>query len=88
MDYAEVLGHPERSFGLSSSEVLEELMEGKARSEMVSSKLEEIRILLDQDKVIDAQNKLASLRELVGNIPSVLELQASIQSYQWLEDEQ
>ena len=80
------LGHAERSLGLSSGEVLEELMEGSARNRAVEQELAAIHTLLDADGISGAKRLLALLREKVGDIPEVLELQASIDSLQWLED--
>ena len=79
------LGHAERSLGLSSGEVLEELMEGSARNRAVGQELAAIHTLLDADDISGAKQLLALLREKVGDIPEVLELQASIDSLQWLE---
>ncbi len=45
-----------------------------------------IHTLLDADDLSGAKRLLALLREKVGDIPEVLELQASIDSLQWLED--
>jgi predicted ATP-binding protein involved in virulence len=80
------MGHAERSLGLSSGEVLEELMEGKASNVEVASELNTVRSLLDLDDITGAQEALSRLRQRVGDIPLVLELQASIESLQWLED--
>lgn len=80
------LGHAERSLGLSSGEVLEELMEGEASNVEVASQLDTVRSLLDEDAIAGAQDALSRLRQAVGDIPQVLELQASIDSLQWLED--
>lgn len=80
------LGHAERSLGLSSGEVLEELMEGKASNVEVASQLATIRSLLDVDDIAGAQEALLRLRQTVGDIPQVLELQASIESLQFLQD--
>lgn len=83
-----LLGHAERSLGLSSGEVLEELMGGAARNENVDAELNSIRALIDIDDVMPAQALLDKLRLKVGNIPDVLGLQASIDSLQWLKDDQ
>ena len=85
---SQVLGNPERALGLSSGEVLEELMEGKARNVEVTSEIDAIRALLDEDDIVNAKKELERLRQKVGEIPLVLELQAAIQSLQWLEDEE
>jgi predicted ATP-binding protein involved in virulence len=85
---AQVLGNPERALGLSSGEVLEELMEGDARNVSVQAQLNDIRVLLDQDDIAQAKLLLTALREKVGDIPQVLELQASVNSLQWLEGDE
>lgn len=82
----ELLGHAPRSLGLSSGEVLEELMGGLERNPTVSADLETIHNLLDQDAVSEAQVRLNELRNKVGDIPEVLEMQATVKSLQWLED--
>lgn len=83
-----LLGHAERSLGLSSGEVLEELMEGAARNATVDAELKTIRAMVDNDDIKPAQGSLDTLRLKVGDIPEVQELQAAIDSLQWLEDEQ
>lgn len=81
------LGHAGRSLGLSSGMVLEELMEGASRNEEVEAELNSIRTLLDADEISSAQKLLAALLERVGEIPEVLELQATIDSLRWLEED-
>lgn len=83
-----LLGHAERSLGLSSGEVLEELMESAARNVTVDAELNKIRALVDKDAITPAKGSLETLRLMVGDIPEVLELQATIDSLQWLEDDQ
>ncbi|SEC48453.1 DUF2813 domain-containing protein [Pseudomonas marginalis] len=80
------LGHPERSLGLRSGEVIEELMGGLAQNHNVSQQLRTIYLDLDDDNLESAQAKLANLREQVGKIPDVLEAQASIDSLRSLEE--
>ena len=81
-------GHAARALGLSSGEVLEELMEGTARNVDVDNELNRIRALLDKDNISNAKEHLAALQQKVGNIPEVQELQATIESLQWLEDDE
>lgn len=84
---AQVLGNPQRALGLSSGEVLEELMEaGSSRNPVVQEQLSNIHTLLDADEISSAKGLLAGLRNKVGDIPEVLELQATIDSLQWLEE--
>lgn len=81
------LGHPERSFGLDSSEVLEELMGGKARNKDVDDELRLIRRAIDDDALPKAQALLDKLKARVREIPDVLEAQSAIDSLKWLEDD-
>ena len=80
------LGHPERSLGLRSGEVIEELMGGLAQNPNVSQLLRKIYRDLDDDDLDSAQDKLTQLREKVGKIPDVLEAQANIDSLRSLEE--
>lgn len=74
------LGHAERSLGLSSGEVLEEVMEGTARNLAVDNTLTEVRKLIDNDDFAEAQIRLDTLKAKVGEIPDVLEAQSAIRS--------
>ena len=67
----ELLGHAERALGLSSGEVLEELMEGKRRNSEVDAELKQIRQHIDNDEVDVAQALLNSLKLKTGSIPDV-----------------
>jgi predicted ATP-binding protein involved in virulence len=79
-----LMGHAERALGLSSGEVLEELMEGKRRNSEVDAVLKQIRQRIDNDEVEAAQALLNPLKLKVGSIPDVVELQSAIDSLQWL----
>lgn len=81
-----LLGHAEHALGLSSGEVLEQLMEVSALNHPVQGEIERIQTLLDADKTNQAREQLSRLRSKVGTIPAVLELEAAIQSLKWLED--
>lgn len=80
------LGHPERSLGLRSGEVIEEMMGGFAQNQAVSQQLRKIYRDLDDDNLESAQANLVQLRERVGKIPDVLEAQANIDSLRSLEE--
>ncbi|MGC6373022.1 AAA family ATPase [Pseudomonas sp. K2I15] len=79
------IGHPERSLGLRSGEVVEELMGGFAQNQEVSLQLKKIHRDLDDDELDAAHVKLEQLRKKVGDIPDILEVQASIDSLRWTE---
>jgi predicted ATP-binding protein involved in virulence len=81
-----LLGHAPRSLGLSSSEVLEELMDGHARNPEVTAQLDAIHRQIDDDGIAEAQTLVNQLRARVGDIPEVLAAQASIDSLEWLKD--
>lgn len=80
------IGHPERSLGLRSGEVVEELMGGFAQNQEVSLQLKKIHRDLDDDELDAAHAKLEQLRKKVGDIPDILEVQASIDSLRWTEE--
>lgn len=87
MQGGKVLGHPERSLGLDSGEVLEELMDSQARNPQVDEELRVIRQAIDDDALQQAQGSLDALKVSVGDIPAVMEAQSAIDSLSWLEDE-
>jgi len=81
-----LLGHAARSLGLSSGEVLEELMDAQERNPEVASQLQVINRLIDDDHIAQAQSLLNDLRGKVSDIPEVLGAQAAIKTLQWLEE--
>jgi predicted ATP-binding protein involved in virulence len=81
------IGHPERSLGLKSGDVLEEFMEGLSRNATVHEELTAIRRAIDDEELAQAQSLIAGLRQRVGNIPDVLEAQSALDSLKWLEGE-
>ncbi|WP_339436363.1 MULTISPECIES: AAA family ATPase [unclassified Pseudomonas] len=82
------LGHPERSLGLRSGEVIEELMGGLAQNQNVSQQLRKIYRDIDNNDLEYAQANLAQLHEQVGKIPDVLEAQANIDALKSLEEDE
>jgi predicted ATP-binding protein involved in virulence len=82
MHGAQVLGHPDRSFGLSSNEVLEELMVAKARNTKVELDLQNLRLLIDNDNILEAQTLLSQLLPCTGELPELLGIQSEIRSLQ------
>lgn len=81
-----LLGHAPRALGLSSGEVLEELMEGRARNPLVSEQLRRIRHALQDERLDEAERELGELERRVGEIPAVLEAQAELASLIWLRE--
>lgn len=81
-----LLGHAPRALGLSSGEVLEELMQGDARNVEVAANLDRIQMLIDDDQITEAQHKLDELRLKTGDIPELLQAQSAIESLKWLGD--
>ena len=80
------IGHPERSLGLDSGDVLEEMMEGLARNASVNTELTAIRRAIEDEELTQAKALLDSLRQRVGDIPDVLEAQSALDSLRWLEE--
>ncbi|MBY0453753.1 MAG: AAA family ATPase [Burkholderiaceae bacterium] len=73
-----VLTQAPRSLGLSSGEVLEELMEGTSRNIMFQKKINELECLLENEKYIQASDMLKTLRNKFGELPEVLRLDESL----------
>lgn len=78
--------HPERSYGLDSSEVLEEIMGSTSRNSEVAQKLSVIQRLLDDEQLPQAQRLLDELKQSVGSIPEVTQLQNETESLRMLGD--
>ncbi len=79
-------GHPERSFGLDSGEVLKELMGGQARNPDVDDELRVIHRAIDDDDTERAQDLLNQLKLKAALIPAVQEAQSAINSLTLLGD--
>lgn len=76
---------PQRSLGLSSSEVVDEMMCGKSdlalsRNERVQSELQEIYQLIDSENYVEAQEKIEGLQREVSEIPSLIEARTYLES--------
>jgi predicted ATP-binding protein involved in virulence len=70
---------PSQSYGLTSNEILEELMGGKERNQNVKLKIDEIFLLIDQENLRDAKIKLDELKiELNGDIPELVQADSLI----------
>lgn len=76
---------PQRSLGLSSSEVVDEMMCGKngsvlSQNESVRGELQKIYQLIDSENYVEAQEKIESLQNKVSEIPSVIEARTYLES--------
>jgi predicted ATP-binding protein involved in virulence len=73
--------HPEQAYGLSSSEVLEFMMESSPRTQKVQKALDEISSLLEAEEFEKARSKIMVLSKLLnGKIPPLYELEAFLVS--------
>jgi len=70
------LGHPQASYGLTSSHVLEEVMESRARPAPVESKLAAVFESIERSELIKAKAQLKELREAAPGIPELLGAEA------------
>lgn len=73
------LGHASRSIGLSSGEILEELMYGKARNVDFQKKVHHIERAIEDETYADARSALKLLRAQFGALPEVLRLEESLE---------
>ena len=83
----QVIGHPEHALGLSSSEVLEELMDSKARNPAIHQQLQAIERLIEDDQLEMAQNRLTQLETQIGQIPDVVRARSAITALSWQVDD-
>lgn len=64
---------PEQSFGLDTSEILEEIMEAPVRNAEIADSLSEIFRLIDEDSFEEAKRKIEEVRRRVrGSIPDLV----------------
>ncbi len=63
--------HPERSYGMDSSELLREVMGAPSRPAEVTDALDRIDRLLDADKFNEARTAIQELAANTGNIPAI-----------------
>jgi predicted ATP-binding protein involved in virulence len=68
-----------RSYGLSSGEVLEELMNGRDRNASLQEQARGIERAIEEERYSDARAALTRLRGQFGAIPEVLRLEESIE---------
>lgn len=76
--------HPERSYGLDSSEVLEEVMGSPSQNIGVAEFLSKIRHALEDDDLSVAETYIEELKRKVGSIPDLVQLQSELDSLRLL----
>jgi hypothetical protein len=70
---------PNQSLGLTSGEILEELMYTSKRDEDISKKLDSIYTLIDDEKFTSAKDQISTLKtELNGSIPEIVRMEGLI----------
>lgn len=72
-------GHALRALGLSSGEVLEELMEGTSRNAHFQTKIIEIERAIEDENYDQARTTLQAVRTNFGQLPEVLRLEESLE---------
>lgn len=73
--------HPLRTWGLTSNEVLEEVMDGEPRNREIAEKLNAIERAIEDEHHETAAELLSALQQDVGDIPDVLRLSESLAWY-------
>ncbi len=72
-------GHAARALGLSSGEVLEELMEGQARNATFQAKMIQVERAIEDEAYAQARTTLKDMRAKFGVLPEVLRLEESLE---------
>lgn len=63
--------HPERSYGMDSSELLREVMGAESRTAAVTAALDRIDRLFDSEQFAEARAAIRELAKKTGNIPAI-----------------
>ncbi|MDR2331849.1 MAG: AAA family ATPase [Burkholderiaceae bacterium] len=79
----QLLGHAERSLGLSSAEVLDELMGTKGRNEAFQTAIDQTDLLMGEGLYDQARALLDSMSVQYGELPEILRLKESLY---WFEN--
>jgi predicted ATP-binding protein involved in virulence len=77
-----LLGQPSRSIGLSSGEILEELMNARARNADFEGKIQNIECQIELENYAGARSALEKLRQEFGDLPEGLRLEETLE---WLD---
>ncbi|OQY33158.1 MAG: hypothetical protein B6241_08625 [Spirochaetaceae bacterium 4572_59] len=76
---------PDQAIGLTSSEILEILMETNSINELVKREIDEIFNLIDTDKFIIAKDYIAAFIKKYGSVPDISRAEALITMYSDVE---
>jgi predicted ATP-binding protein involved in virulence len=74
--------HPQRSLGLTSSEVLEELQDAESMSSAVQEKLDSFDQLIDEEKYSEARKLLEDMEEEYGKIPATVGARTTLEFFE------
>jgi len=66
-----LVGHPQASFGLNSSQVLEEIMDASSRSADVKRQLDSLFSLLERGDLDSARQLISILKEIAPSVPEL-----------------
>lgn len=75
---AQGAAHPEASYGLDSSQILEEVMDAPVRAELVEEKLMQLFEALARNEIAVAHEYIAALSALAPNLPEIGRAEAII----------
>ncbi len=73
--------HPERSYGMESSELLGEVMGAESANQEVVDTLSKIEALIDKEDYDNARKKITELAEKTGKIPSLIGINSLLTMY-------
>jgi len=74
-----IIKTPHQSLGLTSGEILEELMNTSKRDEDISKKLDTIYKLIDDEAFATAKSQISALKtELNGSVPEIVRMEGLI----------
>lgn len=67
----ELVGHPQASYGLTSGQVLEEIMDASSRTNEVKERLDSIFASLERGALAEARQMIANLKQTVPSVPEL-----------------
>jgi len=67
----QLVGHPQASYGLTSGQVLEEVMDGLSRTSDVKARLDSIFANLERGALPEARQLIADLKQEVPSVPEL-----------------